>query len=222
MIKERLIKIWKDPVWSKIISVVIIALTTLVFNFFQAGYSKITFSAAFRRFWTQKIDIWICAGVVLCFSVFYLILKKKIRNILFRYTPETLELDRILFNRIRTELLPTDKMAWISANGFSSNPFEDWRVHIFYEISEESRKADFYFVNPKLERIKLNLIYEMGKLDQVLISNIFGAGKGWLGIPSEWPYEKFHKAKGEIKPFEDSVGESYKQLIRIGRYLLQV
>ena len=92
-------------------------------------------------------------------------------------------------------------------------------------IREESKKPDFHFFNPVLNKIKVRLLIEFENLDSVLTGNIYGDHNGWLSIPSEWEYsqrERMLKAEIEIKKQEDIFTEVYQNFITQGRKILKV
>ncbi len=141
----------------------------------------------------------------------------------FKYDTETLELDRILFNRIRNVLLTDEIISFTRSNGFSSSSFEDTRIEFFFNLNEESKKPDFEFLNPILERNKLKLLEKLEALEYCLGINIFNAGNpGYLGIPREWPIEKRSKIIELLKELENNFCEEFDSFIKKGRRILKI
>ena len=220
--KKAFGKIWKDPVWSKVIAGVLAAGVTVIYNGFNALRNNTSFKIEFYNFWITKIEIWKLCIFIGLLVAFVLLLKRKGTNtsILFQYDDDLIELDRDLFTKIRTHL-PSDKMAWIKSHGYSSSPFKG-EYMLLLDIIDEEEKADFEFLHPKMERLKQELIVSFRELREALSSNIFGAGHSWLAIPREWDFERFEQARNAITPHEIAVGLAYDKFIKTGRRLLKV
>ncbi|MFM9946517.1 MAG: hypothetical protein ACKV1O_01135 [Saprospiraceae bacterium] len=73
---EIIKKIWIDPVWSKVISAIIILLGTIVYSLIKAHLFDENFLSSFIGFWTIKIDLWIL-GLVLFLGISFFLLKEK-------------------------------------------------------------------------------------------------------------------------------------------------
>ena len=113
--KEKLIRIWKDPVWSKIISVLIIGLVGLMYNALEAYYNNTNFYSEFLNLWLTKINLWVVVVIVIVtYALTYYLNKPK-----FLYDSETIELDRKLFNHIRSELITKETLDDLYNHTFS-------------------------------------------------------------------------------------------------------
>jgi hypothetical protein len=223
--KDRLLKIWRDPVWSKVISVALIALGTLTYNWAVSKFEKTDFNSVFLQFWTQKISLWIIVFFIAIVLLIYLLWSKWRDNktINFKYDSETLELDRAFFNKIRNELLTQDMIIAPRSNAFSSHSFPDKSLYDILEILHESKKSDFEFINPQLDKLKSELINAIEQFNIISMEYIFGAGQsGWLGIPREWDMDRFYKAANDISSHEKIICDRYDNLIREGRRLLKI
>lgn len=220
MLKRVIKNIWKDSVGGNLIATALIAILTLLYNFIVSRYKNISFKEVFIDFWTYQIDLWIVLLLILTIVVLYSITKSK-----FKYDEETLALDRAFFNQIRNWEGMVDLVLEIKSNGFSSRPVKFEKIETLISIQEESKKPDFHFFNPVLNKIKDRLLIEFENLDSVLTGNIYGDNNGWLSIPSEWEYsqrERMLKAEIEIKKQEDIFTEVYQNFITQGRKILKV
>lgn len=222
--KEKFLLIWRDPVLSKVISIGIIGLGTLIYNWLTSKVERTDFESVFLNFWTQTIELWVLLIVIL-FFVFILYIRiyfkgNKQKN--FKYDPETLKVDRALFEKIRNELLTQEMMISPRNNVFSSNSFPDKLLYNIIDILHESKKSDFEFFNPQLERLKLELINEINQFESIIFGKIFSAGIERLGIPHEWDHEKFYKASNEIGSQEKIICEKYDEFIKNGRRILKI
>ena len=218
---NKLLKIWKDPVFSKIISGIMIALLTLLYNLICAKIEKSSFEAEFTNFWNYKVELW-KTFILLCVFIFMFYLN----GIKFKYDEETLRIDRDFFNKFRNEYLTTEAMLAAKTNTFSSNPFEAKHLHAIIGILDENKKADFEFINPHLNTLKNELINEIENFYSVTSRFIFGThNSGWLSIPTEWEYtqpSRLEEAQRLISKQENILTVRYEKLITKGRRILKV
>lgn len=220
MLKRVIRNIWKDSVGGNLIATVLIAILTLLYNFIISRYKNISFKEVFIDFWTYQIDLWIVLLFILITIVLYSLIKSK-----FKYDEETLALDRAFFYQIRNWEGMVDLVLEIKSHGFSSRPVKFERIETMISIQEESKKPDFHFSNPVLNKIKARLLIEFENLDSVLTGNIYSTHNGWISIPSEWEYtqrERMLKAESDIKKQEDIFTEVYQNFITQGRKILKV
>lgn len=211
--KEKLKKIWTDPVFSKVIGQGIIVILGLLIIFFYQEFIYLLM---------MDIKLWLVLSVILGLLISYL----SIFLFRFRYSEKTRDLDTKLFERIRNELLTQDDIMEVRNNGFSSNPFETTRIRFIRAFIEENQKSDFTFFNPKLEQKKGDMSEALRKLNIKLATYIFGTGNpGWVSIPREWEIndpDRLDEAIEEITICENAVTESYDNFIRVGRKILKV
>jgi hypothetical protein len=220
MLKRVIKNIWKDSVGGNLIATVLIAILTLLYNFIISRYKNISFKDVFIDFWTFQIDLWIVLLFVVTIIVLYNLFKSK-----FKYDEDTLALDRAFFNKIRNWEGMLDLVMEIKTNGFSSRPIKFDRIETIINFSEESRKPDFHFFNPLLNKLKERLIIEFENLDYVLNGNIYSGYNDWMSIPSEWEYtqlERMQEAIDKIKKQEDIFTEVYQNFINQGRKILKI
>ncbi|MDQ0065922.1 hypothetical protein [Chryseobacterium lathyri] len=214
-------KIWKDSVWSKIISVIILAVVTFIYNALVAKDKNETILESLSQVLYFKVELWIF--IVICLSVCLVLYFTKRQ---FKYDNETLELDRKLFNQISNGEGILELILEIKGNGFSSHPVKMERIETMIDLLEESKKPNFEFLNPQLDALKCKILDELSNLDSTLSNYVFGANlHGWVSIPSEWEYgqsERFNKAKSEIRKQEDIFTEVYQKFITEGRKILKV
>lgn len=232
--KEKITTIWKDPVLSKIISAAIIGVVALVYNAIIAYSKNIDFYTVVTSFIKTDVKLWVIL-ILLLFYLIVLIIRKKIKKnkevvienkeVEFEYDDRTLKLDIDLFNKIRYELLTHGNIQWLRTNNFAGFSFKDDLLTPFDLIEIESSKADFEFLNPKLETLRKDLINDIIELNSLLLKNIFREGKTRLSVPSEWETEqpeRFWTAVEEIHLRTQSIGKKYDELIKASRRILKV
>ena len=224
--KETLIRVWKDPVWSKIISAVLLAFFAIIYNALIAHYNNTNFSLEFLKFWLMKIDLWIVVLIsITTYAISYYLNKPKVK-VKFIYDSETLELDRKLFNHIRYELITKATLDDLYNNTFSSNSFEREKFNFINITLSESENPEFEFLNPELEFAKLELITAIEKFRSSSVGAIYSAPShgdiGFYGIPKEWDTERFYAAMDKIELEEKNVFEKAERLIKLGRRILKI
>lgn len=122
--EEKISKIWKDPVLSKVISAGIIAAIIFAYNFVTSKINNESFQQTIKSFWENKIELWKIALICLIITVIVQKAKKNrnikeinsfdginIENLESYFAPEIYDeeskiLDSKLFDEIRNELLP--------------------------------------------------------------------------------------------------------------------
>jgi hypothetical protein len=221
MDKEKFFKIWKDPVWSKLIAGAFIAIITLICNYAIAKLNDVSFLISFEKFWTYKIELWVIILTLILFFLAYNLLKEP-----FMYDERTLQLDRDLFNQMRQNHSIVDFILEAKSNAFSSRPVKSERITTIFNVIEDSRKPDFHFFNPRLEKLKNKVIEEFGNLDLIMMDNIYGTGNSeFFSIPSEWEFEqpdRMSKAIADIQRQENILATTYEDFITTGRRILKV
>ena len=70
-------KIWKDPVWSKVIAVGIIALISLIYAKIKSVSDEISFVDALKSLLDIKISVVYAIGIIIAFLILRRLFKKK-------------------------------------------------------------------------------------------------------------------------------------------------
>lgn len=191
------------------------------YNYFTAKQNDISFLTSFKSFWTQRVDLWI---VILCLTVFLIAYYIVTRQ--FKYDEQTLQLDRNLFNQIRQNHSITELILEVKSNGFSTRPVKSEIISTIFYVTDDNKRPDAQFLNPKLQKLKNKVIQEFENLDSALSGNIYGTGNSeWLSIPSEWEFEqpdRMQKAIADIQKQENVLTKTYQEFITTGRKILKV
>lgn len=226
--KEKISEILKHPIWSNVIATFIVLGITVGYNLTISIFKDTDFITEFLKFWNYKIQLWIIVFLILLIILVYRFLSKnKIKEDNFKYEDETLELDRKLFEKIRTEIMDENVALNLKDNSFSSYPFDIRDLDFIHNFTEEHKNPNFEFLNPKLEKIKEDLIKSVELLEDSLSKNIFATDikhseKTFIGIPKEWKYERIENARNQIESAEKLVFIDYEKLIKTGRRILKI
>ena len=214
-------KIWSDPVWSKVISVIIIASAGLLYTYVSAKIDNLGFQEQILSFLNIKISLWlsIILFVILTISINY----SKQRRTKFKYDTETLNLDKALFEKLK-DLLPQDGSisqfrSFVTFLGFEFDEIENFRT-----FKEYCTRSDFDFFHPTLEKLKHELLNKI----EIFTENFYNKTKQLDGeyryiIPSK--EDNIVKHEENKKEFEKSATEliaKYDELIKSGRKILKI
>lgn len=223
--KNKLKRVWKDPVGSAVIAGLVLAALSILYNSIKAYYDDTNFIYEFQKLWFFKIDLW--SVVVIVFAIFLIsFIKRKKSKTEFAYDAETMELDRKLFDRIRNELVTKETLDDLNSHLFSNHSFERTKFDFIYQTLKASEDPEFEFLNPELENAKDELIQALKKFQSSTIGTIYSAPShndiGFYGIPREWDQEKFYAAMDKIDPEETNVFKKAETLIKKGRRILKI
>lgn len=220
-------KIWKDPVWSKVIAALLIGIGTVILSYIYSIISNISFQESFIAFWKTNIQLWVIALFIIIYIFIatiykYVNLDKK----KFKYDSDTLKLDISLFNKIRNELLPKNgTIEWLRHFNFAGNSFDREYLKEPSNFEYEGKQADFEFFNPELEKITKVLLFEIIRFNETMCLKTFTVGLKNQSIPSEWELtdsEGFWKLVKEIHENTHNICTKYDELVRVGRSILKV
>ena len=224
--RSRVEKIWKDPVWSKVISAFLIAVITLLYNFIVSYYNNSDFISEFLRLWQTKFSLWVLAITGLLFYILSYYLHRPTSKNKFVYDEETIALDRKLFNYIRNEIITNETLEDLNSHTFSNHSFEREKFNFIHNILAVSKQPDFEFLNPELEKAKIELVNAIKMFQSSTLGTIFSTPShndiGFLGIPREWDEKKFYAAMDKIEPEETNVFRKAESLIKLGRRTLKI
>lgn len=223
--KEKFQKIWVDPVWSKVIAAAIIAICAVLWAFISAKINNVDFMTAWNNFWTFEIPLW-----VVTVGVFSIILLLGFRQVLnkesFEYDDETLKLDRQVFDRIRTELLPqSGTIQFLRHNNFAGFSFKTDDIVDLHRFEEESNNSNLEFLNPDLEKIKLELLSSVSHFTALIAIQTFPTKNGRQIVPPEWEIdqpERFREVVTDLHDTKFEICEKYDMLIKLGRRVLKI
>ncbi len=209
-------KIWKDDVWSGVISTGIVMLIGYV-----ASNIDSRIKASLIKILSLKIELWIVLLVVAFVGiVFGLSTRRR------HYDEKSITVDRDLFNKIRNDLEMTSLMAKVKVHSFSNAPIEIEQLTKLLSLLDENNKADFEFLNPTLNKLKENLIDELQLFELSASRYLFGVKgmPGWTAIPSEWESEqpeRMQEAFTALQRNENRLAEAYQKFISEGRAILK-
>ncbi|SDR77084.1 hypothetical protein SAMN04487764_0606 [Gillisia sp. Hel1_33_143] len=185
-----------------------------------------SFAEEFEIFWTYKIDLWLYVVTIFLLILGLFTVHKLLNNKNnYKYDPESITVDRQLFQKIQKDFLRQDGIIyWLRTQHFGS-AFLDKYMTPLIKIEHESFKSDFEFLNPKLESLKKIMVQDIKHFNESLTTNTFGHGRDGQSVPPEWRYEqkeRYENAVEELNKLADDICNSYDDFIRQGRKILKV
>ena len=213
-------KIWNDPVWSKVISAVIIAIGSITIAIISSKINDKSFQKTLIQFTSVKLPLWLLLIFLSIFLIFFKIKRRKKEA--FKYDDETLELDKKTFQKIK-EILPPNGSMTIIRNLFSFMGIKSSHIVEIENFEDYSKQPDFEFLNPELEKVKLELVEKVN----VFMTNTFFlmkqvGDKREIHPPKKDNEDKF---KANMKHIDNSAKEvylKYDELIKLCRRVLKV
>ncbi len=163
-------------------------------------------------------------GIIVLLILFGL--RQKYKRSSFQYDDETIKLDRQLFEKIRTELLPqTGAIYFLRHNNFAGFSFDADRIEDLDNFEQECTKSDFEFLNPELEKIKMSLFNSVGDFTGQIAVQTFPTNNGRQTVPPEWELEqpeRFREVVSDLHKTKLQICDKYDELIRLGRRVLKI
>lgn len=212
--KDKLVKLWKDPVWSKVIATSILGIAAILFQF--------------KNLLFIKINLWIVLILLATSSIFIFLFSKNKKQFTFEYDLEALELDKKLFNHIRNDLLTKDVLANLHHNNFSNDSFLKENFDFLHKTISESENPQFEFLNSNLENSKNELITAIKQFQTTSLGRIYSAPSksrtdyDYLGIPKDWDDKRFFEAMDAIEIQENNVYLKTENFLKLGRRILKI
>ncbi|MEZ4803269.1 MAG: hypothetical protein R2797_10900 [Gelidibacter sp.] len=225
-VASKIKNLWKDPVMSKVISVGIIGLLSIIYNLIISLLNNVDFRIAFINFWNFKLKLWQVLVVVILLFLIKIFINKVSRQEYrqYIYDDDSLKLDINLFNKIRNELLPQDgTISFLRHHNFGAS-FIERTFDPLFNFAYESSKSDFEFLNPEIEKFKLELVDSIKKFNDLLTTNTFSNGPNSQSVPKEWIYEQTErhtKVVKELNDYADKICADYDNLIKLCRKILK-
>lgn len=163
-------------------------------------------------------------GVIISLVLFWL--RQYFKKSSFKYDDETIKLDRQVFEKIRTGLLPqTGAIYFLRHNNFAGFSFKTESIDDLDNFEHECKKSDFEFLNPDLEKIKLELLSSVAHFTRQIGLQTFSTTNGRQTVPPEWEVEqseRFWKVVNDLHNTKFQICDKYDELIKLGRRVLKI
>ena len=141
--------------------------------------------------------------------------------------PEYVEMDRRLFEEIRTTLSSDGAIRVLRNSNYAGFSFERSGHDQLYEFMYKCANPEFEFMDADLESLKAQLADKIGEFTDLIAVNTFpleaNAERVW--VPPEWEMEQpehFWKVVDSLHQLVREICDTYDSLIRLGRRKLGV
>ncbi|MFA5367202.1 MAG: HNH endonuclease signature motif containing protein [Dehalococcoidia bacterium] len=141
--------------------------------------------------------------------------------------PEYTEMDRKLFDKIRTTLSSDDAIRFLRNNNYAGFSFERSKHYQLYEFMHKCVNPEFEFIDADLESLKVQLLGKINEFTNVISLNTFtvegNTEYSWV-IP-DWEFEqpeRFWEIVNNLHSLAQDICDTYDNLIRLGRRKLGV
>ncbi|MFD2907874.1 hypothetical protein ACFSX9_03905 [Flavobacterium ardleyense] len=224
---EKIKKVWKDPVGSKLISAGIIGLLSIIYFSLKSLYNDKSFIENLKGFVNYQISIlhliFILLGILIVWII-WIVIKKNRRPKSAEYTESHKVLDFELFDRIKTDLLPPNgTIAFLRHNNFAGFAFRIDNLDDIYKFEYEFTKPDFEFIEPEMENILRELKKHTAEFTSLIGLNTWSTSNKNINantVPPEWEIEqpeKFRDIVNKIHTETRGICSNYDKLIKAGR-----
>lgn len=245
--KEKFLKFWKDPVWSKVISAGLIAILIFIYNYCESLIKKESFKQTLKTFLDKEFKIWQFAIITFLFVLIIFIYKKYkpkkieeknsfedfdlnslnfVRETEEQYDEESKNADKKLFNDIRTNILPSNNgIYWIRNQNFRGFSFNPKNMRDFDEFEEFCRNPNNTFLNNDLEELKNKLNIKISKFTELIGLNTWSTDNGLQTVPPEWEIEqpeRFIETVNKIHSVTFEIVDLYDEFIKTGKKILKI
>lgn len=215
-------KVWKDPVGSKVISVLIVALLA-------SGYASVKAYITNAGLWDTVKSIFVSympqwCIVLALFAVFLLygITVKYRKRRTFKYDNHSYENDKRLYDMVMKDLPPHGSISFLRSNNFAGFSFHLSSIKelesFFYKYSDNPQ-AEFF--NPQIENEFKTLLADINSFQDLICYNTFAVGTDDLQtVPSEWEEEKpeqFWSVINDLHNAAAKVCDDYDRFVRLGK-----
>lgn len=219
--KQNLLKrIWIDPVWSKVISAILIAIGTTIFISIKSYYQEKSFNEALNEILALKLDLKTILLIVILILIIYLLLSA----FRFKYSDSTKKSDIDLFNTIRNTYLDQDNTIRFLREFNFRGAFDTERIAGLDDFIDKCKNSDFKFHNPQLEKLKIQMLKEGEVFQEIVAMKTFPEGR-LNRVPREWEQnnnEEFNKAINGMNNAANKIVAIYDKLILKGRKDLEI
>jgi hypothetical protein len=230
MKKNLLKQYWADSVWSKVIAVGIVGLISSIWIEVNSVICNISFLMYVQNILYSSIQVKnILIGLLVIMVIWYGInMARKKKKIVEVYSEEHKQLDKELFSKIITEILPVSGfISFIRTNNFEGAFRTEYIKDLdsFYQYIEE---PDFEFIDRDLNIYLEQLKVEISKFQNTIglnTSPINNPNMDANSVPPEWEVEqpeKFWKVVNEIHKTAREICKNYDGLIKLGKRKLGI
>lgn len=218
---EWLKRVWKDPVWSKVISSLIFAILASGYAISKAYITNTGFCETVKAVFESHVLLWCIVLSVLVIFIVYGAFVKYRKPKTFKYDNHSYENDKRLYDMVMKDLTPHGSIRFLRTNNFAGFSFHISSIKeletFFYKYSDDPHAE---FLNPKIENEFKTLLVDISHFQDLICVNTFAVGTDDLQtVPSEWEEEKpkqFWTVVNDIHNAAQKVCDDYDRFVKLG------
>ena len=214
--------VWKDPVWSKVISALIVALLASGYASVKAYITNAGLWDTVKSIFVSYIPLWCIVLTFFVILIVYGIIVKYRKLRTFKYDNHSYENDKRLYDMVMKDLTPHGSITFLRSNnfaGFSFHLSSIKELEVFFYKYSDNPQAEF--LNPKIENEFKTLLADIKSFQDLICYNTFAVGTDDLQtVPSEWEEEKpeqFWSVVNDLHSAATKVCDDYDRFVRLGK-----
>ena len=220
-------RVWNDPVWSKVISSIIILILTSVCAIVKSYVDNTGIIDVVLSVGWKQIKLWhIVLVVVICLIGYGLYSKHKLSK-QFRYDQHSYNSDKELYDSILKDLTPNGSIYFLRTNNFAGFSFHlsslDELEDFYHKYSSDPR---FEFFHPDIEKKLRTLLSDIDHFEDVICVNTFPGNRDDLQfVPPEWEEKDpkhFWKVVNSIHAAAQQVCIDYDDFVKFGKREIKI
>jgi len=228
MIKKHLNTIWKDPVWSKVISVGIVGLISFAYIKVESIRANKPIKEIFEELLKKELPLKYILIIALIGLVAYFLFSKFNKKEKIKYNEEHKALDKALMQKIRNEILLTNNINFVREYNFRGNAFRHESLDAFFKYEHYCDNPDFEFIDVELNKILSNLTIQVKRFMTVITTNTWRVDNPNIDaytVPPEWEDEqpeRFNQVVREIHESASGIWKNYNSLVKLAKRKLGI
>lgn len=220
-------RVWNDPVWSKVISSIILLILTSVCAIIKSYVDNTGIVDVVLSVGWKQIKLWHIVLVVVICLIGYGLYSKHKRSKQFRYDQHSYNSDKELYDSILKDLTPNGSIYFLRTNNFAGFSFHlsslDELEDFYQKYSNDPR---FEFFHPEIEQKRKTLMADIGHFEDVICINTFPGNRDDLQtVPPEWEEKdprRFREVVNSIHAAAQQVCIDYDDFVKFGKREIKI
>ena len=220
-------KIWNDPVWSKVISVAIVAIITSIYAVIRSYIDNLSIGQIVKSLFMTHVQLWIIVLIIFIGLILYGIYVKYRKQKKFVYDQHAYENDKELYNSFLMDLTPNGSIYFLRTNnfaGFSFHLSSLGELENFYHKYSDDPRIEFF--HPEIEQIRKKMMADIDSFEDLICVYTFPGSRDDLQtVPPEWEENNpnhFWDVVNKIHAAARQVCEDYDNFVKTGKRLIKM
>lgn len=220
-------KVWNDPVWSKVISGIILLILPSVYAFIKSCIDDVSFYDTLTDLMCTDVRLWIILLILIALCIGSWTFAQYRRSKVFVYDNHSYENDKNLYENHLKDLSPDGSIYFLRTNNFAGFSFH---LSDLDELKKFSSKYTddprIEFFHPDLERLRQKLMTDIDQFEDLICVNTFPGSRDDLQtVPPEWEEEnpnRFWEVVNAIHTAARQVCADYDEFVKLGKRVIRM